>query len=70
MKGGRTLMVNSELSWSVKISSSRSSSSGFMNGGGIVTEGTIPLQVVMAFNSPLGLATVLLERDPVPEVEA
>ncbi|GJT24674.1 hypothetical protein Tco_0894611 [Tanacetum coccineum] len=44
-----------------------------MNGGGIGTEGssrTRPLRVVMAFNSPFGLATVLLlGRDPVPDEE-
>nr|GFC08188.1 hypothetical protein [Tanacetum cinerariifolium] len=31
---------------------------------------TRPLRVVMALSSPFGLATVLLGRDPVPEVEA
>nr|GFA96456.1 hypothetical protein [Tanacetum cinerariifolium] len=31
---------------------------------------TSPLRVVMALSSPLGLATVLLGRDPDPEVEA
>ncbi|GKG09387.1 hypothetical protein Tco_0338133, partial [Tanacetum coccineum] len=44
-----------------------------MNEGGIGTEGpsrTRPLQVVMAFNSPFRLATVLLGRDPVPDEEA
>ncbi|GJW94756.1 hypothetical protein Tco_0174428 [Tanacetum coccineum] len=40
--------------------------SGLMNGGGIGTEvpsRTRPLRVVMAFNSPLGLAMVLLGED-------
>ncbi|GJR73441.1 hypothetical protein Tco_0085806 [Tanacetum coccineum] len=44
-----------------------------MNGGGIGTEGpsrTRPLQVVMAFNSPFGLAMVLPGRDPESEEEA
>ncbi|GJR10508.1 hypothetical protein Tco_0793160 [Tanacetum coccineum] len=48
-------------------------SSRLMNGGGMGMEGTSrtrPLWVVMAFNSPFGLAMVLLGRDPVPEVEA
>nr|GFB19440.1 hypothetical protein [Tanacetum cinerariifolium] len=44
-----------------------------MNGGGIGKEGpskTLPLQVVMDFNSPFGLAMVLLGSGPEPEVEA
>nr|GFA90566.1 hypothetical protein [Tanacetum cinerariifolium] len=72
-RGGGTLMVYSTRSWSVKVSSIRSSSSGLMNGGGIGTEGpsrTIPLRVAMAFNSPFGLAMVLLGRCLEPEVEA
>nr|GFD61883.1 hypothetical protein [Tanacetum cinerariifolium] len=66
-------MVYSERSRSVKVSSTRSSSSGLMNGGGVRTVGpsrTIPLRVVMDLISPFGLATVLLGRDPDPEVEA
>nr|GEU86752.1 hypothetical protein [Tanacetum cinerariifolium] len=58
---------------SVKVSSARSSSSRLMNGGGIGIEGplrTRPLQVVMAFSLPFGLAMVLLESGPEPEVEA
>nr|GEW92529.1 alpha/beta hydrolases superfamily protein [Tanacetum cinerariifolium] len=54
-------------------SSTHSSSSGLMNGEGIGTKGpsrTIPLRVVMGFNSPFGLAMVLLGRCPEPEVEA
>nr|GFB72664.1 reverse transcriptase domain-containing protein [Tanacetum cinerariifolium] len=71
--GGGTLMVYSERSGSVKVSSTRSSSSGLMNEGGVGTIGpsrTIPLRVVMALSSPFGLETVLLGRDPDPEVEA
>nr|GFB17533.1 hypothetical protein [Tanacetum cinerariifolium] len=58
---------------SVKVSFARSSSSGLMNGGDIGTEGplrTRPLWVVMALNSPFGLAMVLLGNGPEPEVEA
>nr|GEX01277.1 retrovirus-related Pol polyprotein from transposon TNT 1-94 [Tanacetum cinerariifolium] len=65
-----TLMVNSASSGSVKVSSTRSSSSRLMNGGGIGTKGpsrTIPLRVVMAFNSPFRIAMVLLRRGPEPE---
>nr|GEX18898.1 reverse transcriptase domain-containing protein [Tanacetum cinerariifolium] len=72
-RGGGTLMVYSTRSWSVKVFSIRSSSSGLMNGGGIGTKGpsrTIPLRVVMAFKSLFGLAIVLLGRDPDPKVEA
>nr|GEY98452.1 hypothetical protein [Tanacetum cinerariifolium] len=60
-------------SGSVKVSSTRSSSSGLMNGGGIEMEGplrTRPLRVVMAFSSPFGLAMVLLGSGLEPEVEA
>nr|GFD15201.1 hypothetical protein [Tanacetum cinerariifolium] len=59
--------------WSVKVSSTRSSSFGLMNRGGIGMEGpstTRPLQVVMDFSSPFGLTMVLLESGPEPEVEA
>nr|GEY76658.1 hypothetical protein [Tanacetum cinerariifolium] len=68
-----TLMVYSERSGSVKVSSTPSSSSGLMNEGGVGTVGpsrTRALQVVMALSSPFGLAMVLLGRDPDPEVEA
>nr|GFC63405.1 hypothetical protein [Tanacetum cinerariifolium] len=44
-----------------------------MDLGGVGTVGpsvTRPLRVVMALSSPFGLATVLLGRDPDPEVEA
>nr|GFA35293.1 reverse transcriptase domain-containing protein [Tanacetum cinerariifolium] len=73
-RGGGTLMVYSTRSWSVKVSSTRSCSAELMNGGGIgigmeCPLRTIPLRVVMAFSSPFGLATVLLGRDPDPEVE-
>nr|GFC53628.1 hypothetical protein [Tanacetum cinerariifolium] len=42
-----------------------------MNGGGIGIEGPSrrPLQVVMAFSSPFGLAMVLLGRGHEPEVK-
>nr|GFA38860.1 hypothetical protein [Tanacetum cinerariifolium] len=59
--------------WSVKVSSARSSSSGLMNGGGIETEGpsrTRPLQVVMAFSLPFGLAMMFQGSCLKPEVEA
>nr|GFC64704.1 hypothetical protein [Tanacetum cinerariifolium] len=71
--GGGTLMVYSARSWSVKVSSTRLSTSGLLNGGGVGTVGPsriIPLQVVMAFSSSFGLAMVFLGRDPDPEVEA
>nr|GEX02052.1 putative reverse transcriptase domain-containing protein [Tanacetum cinerariifolium] len=56
-----------------QVSSTRSSSSGLMNGGGIGMEGpsrTIPLRVVMPFSSHFGLAMALLGRCPEPEAEA
>ncbi|GJV56506.1 zf-CCHC domain-containing protein [Tanacetum coccineum] len=62
--------TNSLEEGSVKVSSARSSSSRLMNGGGIGTEGPSrarPLRVVMAFNSPFGLAMVLPGRDPEPK---
>nr|GFD39305.1 hypothetical protein [Tanacetum cinerariifolium] len=71
--GGGTLMVYSARSGSVKVSSTRSSTSELMDVEGVGTVGpsvTSPLRVVMALSSPLGLATVLLGRDPDPKVEA
>nr|GFC72669.1 hypothetical protein [Tanacetum cinerariifolium] len=68
---GGNLMVYSKRSGSVKISYTRSSTSGLVIVGGTVGPSrTMPLRVVMALSSPFELATVLLGRDPDPEVEA